>query len=210
MQTSQTSRVTEWVRLCEHWCEPDWTHWCDGSPKDRVRLLQTTGDSVSLNKSFGDTPCVTPTEAITEIALHCRGVLRGRMMYVVPYVLAGDDLGLLVTDCAARAAQICRRARVGTAALSRLSDGEEFAAELYVTGDEESGSRAPLSVRCHLSGPPITDTACRTGNRRKRELPMESAPVIPLQTTESTCGDCASLCPNRATAIASTIAAASH
>jgi hypothetical protein len=120
-------------------------------------------------------------------------------MYIVPYLLPGDDAGVLVTDSAARAAQLCGMARVGTEALTLLATGREFAAELYLSGIQSDGN-GELSIRCHLSGPAVTETDCRTDSRPRRNLPMQARPIA--AAGKSTCVSCGRLCPNRARAIA--------
>jgi GTP-dependent phosphoenolpyruvate carboxykinase len=201
----QTSRVTEWVHLCERWCEPDWIHWCDGSPRDLTRLVKLMGhsDFSSFSAVTAEGQCVTPEEAMTRIAVDCRSRLRGRIMFVVPYLLPGDDAGVLVTDSATLAAQFCRMASVGAEALTSLAGGREFAAHLHLSANETSengSSDSELSLRCHLSGPAVIETACRTGGLRRRSLPMETKPVAPAG--EASCVSCLRLCPNRASAVA--------
>lgn len=196
----QTSRVTEWVQLCERWCEPDWTHWCDGSPRDIARVMKLREDATATPYVTGGRgKCVSPTEAMTRIAQECRGTMRGRIMFVVPYVLPGDDTGILVTDSAAHAAQICLMARVGSEALSLLGTGIEFAAHLHLLGTETEKSEQ-IFIRCHLSGPAVTETACRIDNRQRRTLPLEVRPLAVKGAAP--CSTCKRLCPNRARAIA--------
>jgi GTP-dependent phosphoenolpyruvate carboxykinase len=200
----QKSRVAEWVHLCENWCEPDWTHWCDGSPRDLARLMKLMRNAPILPDSPGAANCVTPADAMTQIALECRGSLRGRIMFIVPYLLPGDEAGVLVTDSAARAAQFCRMACVGTEALAVIADGREFTAQLHLSRNENA-ARGETSIRCHLSGPAVAEKAvCQTAPRARISLPMNekapsSAPSDP--TGKSRCLSCQRLCPNRARAI---------
>ena len=34
------SRATEWMTLCERWCEPHWLHVCDGSEQERAQFTE--------------------------------------------------------------------------------------------------------------------------------------------------------------------------
>ena len=202
------SRLTEWVRLCEQWCEPDWIHWCDGSPTDRALLRKREEDAAfPPSPAPGGGKYVTPTEAMNQIATRCRGALRGKIMFVVPYLRAGDDAGVLVTDSAASASDFYQSSRVGAPALAFLSGGGEFTAHLHLSRNE-AGDTEAQSIRCHLSGPATTETACRTHDShspRRLPLPMKERPAVPVG--ESPCLSCPSLCSNRARAIALAAAA---
>jgi GTP-dependent phosphoenolpyruvate carboxykinase len=188
----EKSRVTEWVQLCERWCEPDWVHWCDGSADAVTRMVQQEDKEIHPPLPSGG--CVTPVEAITRIALECRGSLRGRTMFVVPYLVAGGEMGVLVTDSAARAAALCRIAEVGGNALTLLETGREFAATLHL---KANGYDEERFIRCHIEGPPIDDTACRSARRGRISLPLEHHPSFGKES----CLGCERLCANRARAI---------
>ncbi|MES2461520.1 MAG: hypothetical protein V4671_13130 [Armatimonadota bacterium] len=200
----QTSRVAEWVQFCEHWCEPDWIHWCDGSAQDLLRLTNLRDMSPpTVPKGAGK--CVTVDEAMTQIARHCQGLLRGRILFVVPYLRAGDEAGIMLTDSAAVATAFYRTADIGAPALAFLETGHEFTAQLLLTGSENSrddGVIGEQDIRCHLSGPAVIDTACRTNRRPRQNLPVNAAPDAPASAGKSSCVTCGRVCPNRARALA--------
>jgi GTP-dependent phosphoenolpyruvate carboxykinase len=193
----ETSRVSEWVQLCANWCEPDWVHWCDGSARDVERLVKLSAAAVPAFAP-AEEKCVAPAEAMRRIAVECGGCLRGQTLFVVPSIRFGDEPGVLVTDSAARAAEVCRTASVGAEALKQLETGCEFTAHLYLTGREDS-IRTSVSIRCHLSGPEVIETSCRTPTPRRLVLPMESRPAA----DKPSCLSCPRLCPTRARAIVS-------
>jgi GTP-dependent phosphoenolpyruvate carboxykinase len=188
----QKSRVTEWVQLCERWCEPDWVHWCDGPTDAVTRLHLPEAENVpqSLLPQGG---CVTPLEAITKIALECRGSLRGRTMFVIPYLMVGGEAGVLVTDSASRAAALCRIAEVGANTLTSLESGREFAATLHLKAD----GYQERFIRCHLEGAAIDETACRSVAKGRIDLPLQQHRSFGRKA----CLDCERLCANRARAI---------
>jgi GTP-dependent phosphoenolpyruvate carboxykinase len=191
----ETSRVAEWVHLCERWCEPDWVHWCDG-PSDAVTRIPVPADGTAAPPArLPAGGCVSSSEAIARIALECQGALRGRTLYVVPHLLAGDEAGVLVTDCAALAASFCRTVPVGANALTSMATGREFAATLFLQGN---GSGEERFIRCHMEGPPSDDTACRTAGRERIKLPLQQTSFV---SGSASCLECERLCPNRARAI---------
>lgn len=200
MQRIQKSRVTEWVHLCERWCEPEWVHWCDGSADEVTRLAENELNSEAPLTLLSAGGCVTPLEAIQRIALECRGSLRGLTMFVVPYLMPDNEAGVLVTDSAPRAAALCRTTQVGGDALSLLAVRQEFTATLCL---KANGATPERIIRCHLSGSAPEDTDCRSsGEGRRARMHLTVDPQPAPRVNGASCRECERLCPNRARAIA--------
>src|SRR4030095_12665215 len=83
---------------------------------------------------------MAPAEAKAKVGPLFDGVMAGRTMYVVPYVMGPlgspfSKVGIEVTDSPYVVANMRIMTRMGTAALEQLGGGDEFVPGLHSTGD---------------------------------------------------------------------------
>src|SRR2546422_10753313 len=87
-----------------------------------------------------------PAEAKRKVGALFDGAMRGRTMYVVPYVMGPVDsplskIGVEITDSPYVVASMRIMSRMGNAALARLGSSAEFVPGLHVLGDLNPGRR---------------------------------------------------------------------
>ena len=189
--------VREWVEECERLCEPDQIVWCDGSTRERQRLLQRGTDEgvlIELNqqklpgcylhrsnpndvaRTEQLTFICTPSQDMTGVTNNWmetkaaysklrdlfRGCMRGRTMYVVPFVMGpvGSPLsrvGVQITDSIYVAVSMGIMTRMGEIAWRELGESDEFTRCLHSIGDVDPQRR----YICHF---PLDNTIWSFGS----------------------------------------------
>jgi phosphoenolpyruvate carboxykinase (GTP) len=167
--------VRAWVEDCARLCEPDQVEWCDGSGRERQRMIRRgIDDGVLIEMNQQKLPgCylhrsnpndVARTEQLTFICTPSqdmagvtnnwmeakaayarlrdlyRGCMKGRTMYVVPFVMGpiGSPLsrvGVQLTDSIYVAISMGIVTRMGEIAWRELGDSDEFTRCLHSIGD---------------------------------------------------------------------------
>jgi len=110
-------------------------------PSDVARTEHLT--FISSRKAIDAGPTnnwMAPQEAREKVGPLFQNVMKGRTMYVVPYVMGPvgspfSKVGVEVTDSAYVVANMRIMTRMGTPALEQLGGGEEFVPGLHSTGD---------------------------------------------------------------------------
>lgn len=167
--------VRAWVEECARLCEPDQVEWCDGSARERQRMIHrgiNEGVLIELNQQKlpgcylhrSNPNDVARTEQLTFICTPSqdmagvtnnwmetkaaygklrdlfRGCMKGRTMYVVPFVMGpiGSPLsrvGVQLTDSVYVAVSMGIMTRMGEVAWRELGDSDEFTRCLHSIGD---------------------------------------------------------------------------
>ena len=110
-------------------------------PQDVARTEQLTFICTRERDQAGPTNhWMTPADAKAKAGAWLRGGMRGRTMYVIPYLMgpAGSPLsrtGLMVTDSAYVVASMHLMTRVGQVAIQHMRDERDFVAGLHSLGD---------------------------------------------------------------------------
>jgi phosphoenolpyruvate carboxykinase (GTP) len=110
-------------------------------PSDVARTEHLTFISSRNEADAGPTNnWMAPQAAREKVGPLFRGVMKGRTMYVVPYVMgpvgsAFSKVGIEVTDSPYVVANMRIMTRMGTAALEQLGGSDEFVPGLHSTGD---------------------------------------------------------------------------
>jgi phosphoenolpyruvate carboxykinase (GTP) len=110
-------------------------------PSDVARTEHLTFIASHSGEDAGPTNnWMAPTEARAKVGPLFAGSMKGRTMYVVPYVMGPlgspfSKVGLEVTDSAYVVANMRIMTRMGSAALEQLGSGEEFVPGLHSLGD---------------------------------------------------------------------------
>ena len=169
------ANVMAWVQQCAALCQPDQVVWCDGSERERQRLLKQAveeGVLIQLNqqklpgcylhrsnpndvaRSEHLTLICTPSEdmagptnnwmepraAYAKMRGLYDGCMKGRTMYVVPFVMGpiGSPLakvGVELTDSIYVVLNMGIMTRMGDIAWRQLGDSDEFTRCLHSLGD---------------------------------------------------------------------------
>ncbi|HEV7301455.1 MAG TPA: phosphoenolpyruvate carboxykinase (GTP) [Tepidisphaeraceae bacterium] len=172
---SANHNVTAWVQQCAALCQPDKIVWCDGSERERERLLKQAVDEgvlIQLNQqklpgcylhrsnpndvarsehlTFICTPSedmagptnnwMEPRAAYAKLRRLYDGCMKGRTMYVVPFVMGpiGSPLakvGVELTDSIYVVLNMGIMTRMGDVAWRQLGDSDEFTRCLHSLGD---------------------------------------------------------------------------
>src|SRR5438876_1872743 len=117
-------------------CYPHRSH-----PSDVARTEQLTFISTRDKDAAGPTNnWIAPIEAKSTAGALFRGSMRGRTMYVIPYLMgpAGSPMsrvGLMVTDSAYVVASMHLMTRVGQVAIQHMRRDDDFIAGLHSIGD---------------------------------------------------------------------------
>src|SRR4029450_6545766 len=156
-------------------------------PSDVARTEQLTFISTREREDAGPTNnWMSPADAKSRASGYLRGAMRGRTMYVIPYLMGpgGSSMsrvGIMVTDSAYVVASMHIMTRMGDVALQAMRSDDDFIAGLHSLGDlspdrrlilhfpEEKliwsvgsgyGGNALLGKKCH---------ALRIGSARARQ-----------------------------------------
>jgi phosphoenolpyruvate carboxykinase (GTP) len=111
------------------------------NPNDVARTEKVTFIASRRKQDAGPTNnWIAPDEAREKIGPLFDGVMAGRTMYVIPYIMGPVDspqsrIGVEVTDSAYVAASMRIMSRMGRAALDRLGNSGDFVPGLHSTGD---------------------------------------------------------------------------
>jgi phosphoenolpyruvate carboxykinase (GTP) len=111
------------------------------NPTDVARTEQLTFISSRNREDAGPTNnWMAPAEARDQADAWLRGAMRGRTMYVIPYLMgpAGSPMsrvGIMVTDSAYVVASMHIMTRVGQVALGAMRSDDDFVAGLHALGD---------------------------------------------------------------------------
>jgi len=110
-------------------------------PSDVARTEHLTFIASRRQEDAGPTNnWMAPADAKAKVGPLFEGVMKGRTMYVVPYVMGPlgspfSKVGIEVTDSPYVVANMRIMTRMGTAALAQLGGGDEFVPGLHSTGD---------------------------------------------------------------------------
>jgi phosphoenolpyruvate carboxykinase (GTP) len=110
-------------------------------PQDVARTEQLTFICSREREDAGPTNnWMAPAEAKTKAGAFLRGSMRGRAMYVIPYLMgpAGSSMsrvGVMVTDSAYVVASMHIMTRVGQVAIQHMRSDDDFIAGLHSLGD---------------------------------------------------------------------------
>jgi phosphoenolpyruvate carboxykinase (GTP) len=110
-------------------------------PTDVARTEQLTFISTRERADAGPTNnWIAPAEAKSRASGYLRGAMRGRTMYVIPYLMGPSSssmsrVGIMVTDSAYVVASMHIMTRVGDVALQAMRSDDDFIAGLHSLGD---------------------------------------------------------------------------
>jgi phosphoenolpyruvate carboxykinase (GTP) len=110
-------------------------------PRDVARTEQLTFICTRRKEDAGPTNnWMVPADAKAKASGYLRGAMKGRTMYVIPYLMgpAGSSMsrvGIMVTDSAYVAASMHMMTRVGQVALQHMRSEDDFIAGLHSIGD---------------------------------------------------------------------------
>jgi phosphoenolpyruvate carboxykinase (GTP) len=116
-------------------------------PSDVARTEQVTFICTSKKEDAGPTNnWMAPDEAKKKVAPLFDGAMKGRTMYVVPYIMGPasspiSKVGVEITDSLYVAESMRIMTRVGRVALDRLGDSSEFVAGLHSLADLDPAKR---------------------------------------------------------------------
>ena len=111
------------------------------NPNDVARTENLTFICTHKKEDAGPTNnWMAPSEAKEKVRPLFAGAMKGRTMYVVPYVMGPatspySKVGVEITDSAYVAASMRIMSRMGKAALDRLGDSDDFVPGLHSLGD---------------------------------------------------------------------------
>jgi phosphoenolpyruvate carboxykinase (GTP) len=117
------------------------------NPNDVARTEQLTFICTRQREDAGPTNnWMAPSEAKEKLRPLFDGAMRGRTMYVVPYILGPANspyskIGVEITDSAYVAANMRIMSRMGKAALERLGNSADFVPGLHSLGDLDPSRR---------------------------------------------------------------------
>jgi phosphoenolpyruvate carboxykinase (GTP) len=116
-------------------------------PSDVARTEHLTYICTRRREDAGPTNnWLSPSEARAKVLPLFRGAMKGRTMYVLPYVMGPlgspfSKVGVEVTDSSYVAASMRIMTRMGRAALDQLGDSDDFAPGLHSIGDLDPNRR---------------------------------------------------------------------
>src|SRR3989442_8596630 len=121
-------------------------------PSDVARTEQLTFICTRDKEDAGPTNnWMAPAEAKAKAGAYFEGAMRGRTMYVIPYLMgpAGSSMsrtGIMVTDSAYVVASMHIMARVGDVAIKAMRRDDDFIAGVHSLGDLSPDRRLILQV----------------------------------------------------------------
>src|SRR5215470_11397338 len=143
--------IEKWVKEMAAMCQPDDVFWCDGSEAERERLTESAvkcGDLMPLNQNklqgcylhrsaLND---VAPTESYDKLGKIFSGSMRGRAMYVIPFLMGPQGspfskVGIQVTDSIYVVLNMRIMTRMGKVALDHLGNSDDFTRCLHSKAD---------------------------------------------------------------------------
>ena len=116
-------------------------------PNDVARTEQCTFVCTPTKEDAGpNNNWIAPDEAMATLRKLFKGVMRGRTMYVIPYLLGPKDspfskVGFELTDSVYVAVNMRIMTRMGAVALEHLGDSEDFIKGLHSTGTLDPENR---------------------------------------------------------------------
>lgn len=160
--------LRRWVMDCVALCLPEHVYWCDGSEAEQQTLLAETKAENELTELPAAAPN-SPTGAAAQVAgKHClrarfRDCMRGRAMYVVPFVLKAVNgapavVGMQLTDSAEAALNTQAGSLRGDAAWSELAKSASGLRCLHSVGRARA-----TKAQYHYF--PLEQTICAFGGR---------------------------------------------
>ena len=111
------------------------------NPNDVARVEQLTFICTPTKEEAGPTNhWMAPAEAYQKLSAIYDGAMRGRTMYVVPYIMGPNDspfakVGIELTDSVYVVLNMRLMARMGKVALDRLGDGDDFNRGMHSVAD---------------------------------------------------------------------------
>ena len=142
-------------------------------PSDVARTEQLTFICPRARDDAGPTNnWMEPQEAKQRVGALFRGSMRGRTMFVIPYLMgpagsAMSRVGVMVTDSAYVVASMHIMARVGQVALRHMRDAADFVGGLTRSATcRRTGASSCTSPRSGSSGASAPDTAAMRSSAR--------------------------------------------
>src|SRR6266540_1444886 len=153
---TKNAHLTGWVEEMAKLAKPDRIHWCDGSdaqkkwpgcyyhhssPSDVARVEHLTFICTPTKEQAGPTNnWMEPKEAYRKLSALYDGAMKGRTMYVVPYIMGPADspfskVGIEITDSVYVALNMGIMTRMGKVALDRLGSSNEFNRGMHSVAD---------------------------------------------------------------------------
>jgi len=149
---TKNAHLNSWVAEVAKLTKPAAVVWCDGSEQERHRLTEqgvAAGTLIPLNPQklpgcylhrSHPNNWMAPDEAYSKLRKLFDGAMKGRTMYVVPYIMGPvgspyAKVGIELTDSVYVALNMRIMTRMGAIALEMLGDSNDFNRGLHSVGD---------------------------------------------------------------------------